>query len=325
MPARLSETVGSILPSFSGLQVYITYALLAYAIALALLAIRHQNGSLLILGVSTISLATAILHLISWTGYICFVIGAFIFSILSSISDYFERQSAPVRNGLQEASGVLWDRSLSVFEPVLGEWAWVGLLATSVLALLTVLWIVAKGPRLVSTVLKVTFFIVGAIVFFGLLGLLLAFLWRHIGPVFPYVVGTLGSVLALLTIGQLFIDQIRSSTLAGSGRLGVLMGAIAIGSTLSILLLVGNVYGVYELYPDFVARFAADYLNQAAPSFDAFVTLCIISLCFLGVIRSLPQMLPEPDLAEFGKSLIYTVVGVVVAGALAALGRQTER
>jgi len=161
------------------------------------------------------------------------------------------------------------------------------------------------------------------------IALLVGLVPESVGPVvasvFRVVVSTLVVALVLATVGQLFVDQLRSTMLAGSDRLGVLMGAIAVGSTLALLMLVGNVYGVYDLYPDAVAQWAQTSVRSNDPRFDATVTLAVVALCAFGVLRNLGRMRPSPDRAMLGRSLIYTIMGVIAAGAIAAVEKGTGR
>ena len=139
------------------------------------------------------------------------------------------------------------------------------------------------------------------------------------------LVVVLGVLIAIATVGQLLLDQLKGALSAGNRRRGVIIGAIAIGSSIAMLLLVSNVYGTDSLLPGTIAQFCFDFLHLQVPILDAMICLVILGLSVLGVLRNLPRLLTEPSGDDFGKSLVYTAAGVVVAGALAAIGSQTEQ
>jgi uncharacterized membrane protein len=126
-------------------------------------------------------------------------------------------------------------------------------------------------------------------------------------------------------VGQLLLDQFKGALHAGKGRFGIIIGAIAIGTSAAILLLVGDVYGFNAWFPAAMSVFVADHLHQAAPILDAVIALLIVSLSVVGVLRNLPRLGDEPSAEEFGKSMVYAVVGVLVSGALIAIGGETEQ
>jgi hypothetical protein len=145
-----------------------------------------------------------------------------------------------------------------------------------------------------------------------------------IGMLFLRLLAGLAILVAVATIGQLFLDQIQGALSAGRRRRGVIIGAIAIGSSIAILLFVSNIYGVCTWLPSPVTDFAAKYLHQPAPLLDALIAIGIVSLSVVGIWRNVPALGEEPTTQEFGKSLVYSVLGVVLAGALIGVAGQTE-
>ncbi len=172
--------------------------------------------------------------------------------------------------------------------------------------------------------------LVGAIAVFGGLGLLLGLVpqgfWDALGAVVVVVVQVVLALLAVATVGQLFVDQLRSTAIAGSGRKGVVMGAIAVGSALAMLMLIGNVLDACDWYPDAMAAWLQVHLrSNGAPSLDTSVALVVVGFSALGVLGNLGRLKPEPDLAEYRRSLVYAIMGGAAAVAIGAVAKQTER
>jgi hypothetical protein len=131
-------------------------------------------------------------------------------------------------------------------------------------------------------------------------------------------------IVAVATVGQLLLDQINGALSAGRRRYGVIIGAVAIGSSIAVLLFISNLYGVTGWLPSQVTEFATHYLHQPAPLLDAVIALAVVALSVVGVWRNMPAMGQEPTLAEFGKSMVYVIAGICVTGALGAIAGQTE-
>lgn len=324
-PARWSKNFASeVLPNFPDLLTWITYALAAYVGALLLLAMRHGRPRLFIFGLVVLVVATFLLHLLAYIGVIVFSVGAFVVGIFTFVTGSFD--------GIGVTIWVfLGNTVLAAFEPVFGGWAWL----PAVLLLALILGLAFRfGPEWLKVTVGVLVFVlvfiaVVGVVFAGielLVGLVPSSFWGAAGSVLGLVVGILVVGLILATVGQLFLDQLRSTMLAGSNVLGVVMGAIAVGSTLALLMLVGNVYGTYDLYPDSIAHWAQTSVrSNDEPQFDATVTLAVVALSTLGILRNLIRMRPSPDMAVFRSSLIYFIMGVIAAGMIAAVGKETER
>jgi hypothetical protein len=59
---------------------------------------------------------------------------------------------------------------------------------------------------------------------------------------------------------------------------GVIMGALSVGSALALLMLPGNAYGAYDFYPPSVAMWADATVRGAnAPQFDGGVIAAAMS------------------------------------------------
>jgi hypothetical protein len=64
---------------------------------------------------------------------------------------------------------------------------------------------------------------------------------------------------------------------------------------------------------------------NTAPQFDAAVALFVVGLSVLGVLSNLFRMRPAPEKRHLRQSLIYTIVGTVMGGFLAAVARATDQ
>lgn len=104
------------------------------------------------------------------------------------------------------------------------------------------------------------------------------------------------------------------------------MGAIAVGSAFAMLMLIGNVFGAYSWYPDVIAAWLHDHLqSNSAPNLDISIALLVVGLSAIGVIRNLGRLKPAPDLAEFKRSLIYAIMGVIAATVIGSVAHTSER
>lgn len=130
----------------------------------------------------------------------------------------------------------------------------------------------------------------------------------------------------IAAVGQLFVDQLRGTMVAGSDARGVVLGAIAVGSAVALLMLTGNAFHAYDFYPPAVARWAESaVLPHTASKFDAAVVLLVIGLSVLGVLSNLFRMRPAPDKRHVRQPVVYTITGTVMGGFLSAVGRATEQ
>lgn len=326
------------LPSFGELMLYLIYGMGLYLAVLMLLAIRHRQLGLFGWGLFSLAISICIFHLVAWAGYIIVRVIGFVLWLIGVITRFLAGLVGPILRFLRDAALVIIDAIYRFFESFLGDLWWIGALVL----LFGLVFIVLKFWSSFVDALKGAFgCVVGLAIFAGVI-YLLVLLWRVIGDVILAILSFLARVLAFLgrilsvvalglvvliaiaTVGQLLLDQLKGALSAGNRRRGVIIGAIAIGSSIAILLLVSNIYDTDFLLPATIARFCLDFLHQQAPTLDALICLAIVGLSVIGVIRNLPRLRTEPSLDEFGKSLVYTAAGVLVAGALAAIGAQTE-
>lgn len=305
LPARWSVGLSNALPSFADLLPYVVYLLLLYVVTLVIASVRHRRPDLAAAGilalvsstVVAIALSTLLLYLVVWTGYLLRVIRDFLdwLPLLSTLSEV-----------------LTWVMIITL---------WVGI-AIFLFGLRPGLVRDLSEARAGGSVSRLRFMwlVVGSF--------LVPLVWAVVLTIVMLDIDFIGLLVVLFVlgiIGKLFVCQVRDSMLAGSGRLGVIMGAIAIGSTLAVFLLVGNVYGVYDLLPSGFSEFATRYIYQERPSFDALVVLLIIGLCVVSLLRNLVRMRSGATPDQFRESLIYSLFGPVVSLALAVIAGDTER
>jgi len=336
---EVNQTISQNLPSFSELMLYIVYGIGIYLGVLMLLSLRHLRFSLFGWGLFSLVVSTCIFHLIAWIGYITVKIIGFVWWLLVIIIRFLVSLIDPLIQFLKTLALGILDLVYRFLQPILGNLWWIG----AIFLLFCLIFVILKFWNSFVEALKLAFWIVVGLAISVGVGYLLGLLWRVIGDVVMAILRFLakivdfivmiikflaigfGVLVAIATVGQLLLDQLKGALAAGNHKRGVIIGAIAIGSSIAILLLVSNVYGTDSLLPLTIAQFCLDFLHQQAPILDALICLAILGLSVLGVLRNLPRLLTEPTWDEFGKSLVYTAAGVVVAGAFAAIGAETEQ
>ncbi|WIX92121.1 hypothetical protein [Amycolatopsis sp. DG1A-15b] len=303
-PAGASKWLDTTLAGLPDLLVWLGYALLAYLGALLLISLRHWKPGLFLIGVVVTAGTAALPHLLGYVGFVVFHVGAFVVFVFAAVFGFF---------------GDLAHAVLNFLHFVFTSW-WSVVPAIIVVGVL-VLWRRA-AKQWVKPALIGLGLLAGAVVVFGGLGLLLRLIPESFWATVATVVGLLLVGLAVATVGQLFVDQLRSTVIAGSGRRGVVMGAIAVGSALAMLMLIGNILDAYSWYPDAMAAWLHVHLqNDGAPNLDISIALVVVSLSALGVISNLGRLKPEPDLAEFRRSIVYAIVGGIAAMAIASVAK----
>jgi hypothetical protein len=305
------KTLTSQLPEFSLILEWIEFALAGYVAALLLLAVRHRQPGLFGWGLATLVLAAASLHLFAWCGFIGYHVARFFIMIFRAVAGFFRSLVTPVLDFVVFVTS--------------GEVGWVVLIILVGLFI----WLTV---RFGAGFLKGFGFVVGMIALFGgitvgagyLLRMIPSTFWETVLTAVVVVLLWLFWLLLLATVGQLFLDQLRGTVQAGSGRRGVIMGAISVGSALALLMLLGNAYGMYDYYPPDVAVWAdATVLGVGAnaPQFDAAIALVVIGFSALAVLTGLARLRLEPTRRALGQSLVYTFVGGVIAMMMSASGR----
>lgn len=335
---RVNGWVESISPDFPELLTWVLWSILAYFVAVLLLALRHRQLGYVGWTLMTLVVSTAIFHVIAWGGFILIIVLRFLLRVLSFLSVWLTRIIAAITVFLIDVALSIISFLNQLLEPLLGAFWWLGAIAI----LFVLAFVIFKFRLSFAAALRRALQLVGSTLLAGgvffvilwLLGLIVPYLERilaFLGRIFAfllriagYVIAFLAIVIAIATIGQLLLDQFKGATFAGNKRRGVIMGAMAIGTTLAVLLLVSNVYGTNSWLPDLITQISGSYLHMDAPIVDAILAIAIIGVSIFGVLRNLPRLRAEPTMSEFGKSLVYQAVGLFVAGALVAVGTVTE-
>jgi hypothetical protein len=335
---RVNMWIDAITPGYEVILTWVLWAIVAYLGAILLLSLRHQQLSYLLWALFCLVVSTAIFHVIAWGGFIL----ANLYFLLIRLLVWFGGLLATIIGWLAPVIVNLFrailDLLYQIFEPLLGLFWWVGAVAVVFLLALIIYKFRLPLANALRAALRFSMWglLAGGVIyllfrvwefFAPYIEILLAFLARAVLFIYRLVefLFIMAAILiAISTIGQLFLDQFKGATIAGNRRLGVMLGAIAIGTTLGILLLVSNIYGTNEILPTLVSRFSDIYFYQPAPTIDALIALAIIGLSTGSVLYNIPELRREPTLDEFGKSLVYQAAGVFVAGALVAVGSQSE-
>ena len=166
---------------------------------------------------------------------IVFVVAAFVLEILHSIFSAIAGWIAALLNWLLGVAITILDEIRSVMYSTLGdEWCDAPVAGAAVIVSLAI-W----GPRWLRSTIRAVAGVLALLTAIHYVAVVLAFIIRFIGPYIPYVIGSLAALLAITLVGQLLFDQFKTAMNAGNGRLGVIMGAIAIGTALALLILTG--------------------------------------------------------------------------------------
>lgn len=355
----VNESLASLLPPFSTLMFYTFVGLGLYLFSLLLLGLRHWQFGIFGWGVMGLILSIALFHLLTWGVFITLAILLFVYQLLGVLSGYINYVFGLVfgfmgnllnivGQFLWAAAQALWEFLYLFLSQYLGDLWWIGalLLIALVVFLVVKIWTTFAGALRIVLGLAVVAGIVYAIyqfrdfilpiletigqILMSVVGFLIL-VFRAILDLMIIILGFLiqiGILLlaltAIVTLGQLLIDQIRSAFIAGNRVRGVIMGAIAVGSSVAILLMVSNVYGTNAYFPATIPDLVSSYLFQDGPILDVLILMVIIGFSVIGILSNLPHFRKEPTRADFGKSLVYAVVGVVMATGLAYVAGQTE-
>jgi hypothetical protein len=310
-PYRWTNVATNALPRFAIVEQTILYALAAYVFFLLILCLRHRRPRLVIGALGTLTMSVAVLHLLAWLGLIAFYVIRFVLFILGHVARFVEFMT---RHVLQFV--------VFLFDPASGPWAWASLACLAAIAV----WITAQfGWKGVRFALLTAAGIALLLAFFVGLGALLTLIAPHlrfIGHIIQIVFTVAVVLIGVATVGQLLIDQFRSTAKAGSEKLGILMGAMGVGTTLATLLLESDAFHNYEIYPPAVRNWAETWMSSGSrgPVLDACVAAVVVALCVLFVIGNLVKMKAPPDIEEFQQSLVYIILGFLAAGLLSAIG-----
>lgn len=287
--ADTSAAVNGALPSYPLLLTCLIWATGVFLLAVLALAVRHREPAFAVIALLTAPLGAAGLHAVAW-------VGAAVHWVVRTIGPWVLAASAWVRG---------WD-----------WWVWVLLV---VLAVLSCIAFFSDGPEFVSLLGMAGLTIVSFALSVGF-GLLL------VGLVFeiPFLL-FLATISVLFVLGQLVVDQLTGTVMAGRGHRGVLLGALGVGTTWSMLMVVGNVGGSHTLYPQVARDWVANTLmSNNPPQFDALMALVVVAGSALSVLVNVHRMREEPTHEQFVRSAVFTLYSMTFAAVIAAIGHQSE-
>lgn len=298
------------------------YGLLLYLALLTAMAVRHDDALLLVRGAGSLILATAALHVIAWLAVIAVAVVVLVARVLGAAGTFVtDHVGSPVGHASVEGFGLLAD----AFVPLLGGYSPAGAALAVLLVVGSVVAVAVRGAGRARTAARIVLLTVAAVAALLLLIPALALVLPYVLPVLGVAVAVVGVVVFVVAAGYLLVDQVRSSRFAGSGSRGVVMGGVAVGTAISVLLLQTGLFGAYDWLPGPVALFATDVVVQRQPGFGIAVALAITVLCCVGVSRGLVRRLDEPGPEEFRRSLLIAAVGTAATAVVAAVGRYAAR
>lgn len=306
-PALASQWLDTTLSGLPELLTWLGYAAAAYFAALLVISVRHWRPGLFAIGV-VVAVGTAVLlHVLGWIGFVLFKVGAFLVDVVSVVLGFF----SDIGRAIGEFVAFAFDSTL-----------WIGLLG-GLVVLALILFYTAKKWLGVALLVLVVVVILGVFAWLG--SLVPHTFWPEARDVVGVVFAVLLGLLAVATVGQLFLDQLRSTVTAGSDTVGVAMGAIAVGSAFAMLMLIGNVFGAYSWYPGEIVAWLQTHLqSNGTPNLDIAIALVVVGLSAIGVLRNLVRLKPAPDLAEFRRSLVYAIMGAIAATVIGSVAHAAE-
>lgn len=194
-----------------------------------------------------------------------------------------------------------------------GGWGWVVVLAV-------VLVVMARTARKVNAELWVVAVLVNLVYVAVALFVPVALWWSG----FP-LLRVLVALALLEALGRLLTDQFLGTVKAGRGPRGVLMGSIGVGTSWSVLMLIGDVWDSHDLYPQAVREWVDAWLvANNPPQFDAVVALLVITLATVATAANIRRLRAEPTPEQFARSVLFTLCSMLFAGLVAAIGHRTE-
>ena len=337
-------TSGAQYLSFQNLWLTLLKALAVYLAALLLLSIRHWRLDLFFAGVVSLSVGTAILHLLAWFVYI----GLFLLTLLFRVLGWILQFLGFIMVKIFEFLAVIIIALSKFFAYLFSGYGWV-------IALVVIVGIIVLAVRYRSVALQVMAWIlgiIGALAISYLLLRLLFFIGQLLAPFFAFLMNLLSGVFQFLAmvfrfllvvvaylivvflvgfviygIGAWLLDLFRGAWSSGNGARGVIIGALAIGTALALILLETNLYNLasFPFYPIAFAGLAAAYFHHAAPIFDMLMAILVVGVSVLGIFRNLVSLQKEPSLEEFQVRTVMTVlVGILIGAAFIFVAGQTE-
>ena len=329
--------------SFGNLWQAFLIALLAYLVVLAVLSLRYWRLDLFGLGVAFLAIGALWLHLVTWLiSMVLWLLGEILafFGWLGSIL-------APIARWLLNLFGAIFGflgRVLHALLELIFTHGWwtvivvvlgIGLVYLAVkyrhelleiLKELTPLWVavlvVAAAVGLIVLLTKLLAFLLPLLIsILTFLGRIFAFM-RSILPLL--IIGAF-ILWVIYGLGALLLDQFKGAWNSGAGRRGVILGSLAIGISIALILLETSLYGATRYFPSAVTTFAAANIHQSNPVFDLLIALAVVAISILALLRNLPELRVEPEFEEFQTGVTVTLIALPLIGlALAYAATHTE-
>jgi len=297
-----------------------------YLAVLALVSLRHLRPDLFGLGLLFLVIGAAWLHLLSWLIAVLIWLLTEVLALLGWIASIL----APIVGFLATLLG-------NLFGFILTHGCWAVIVA---LLLIGVIYLVIKYREellefLLEMLRPLVYFVLG-LGAIALLIFLLVKLYEHFRPFFDSLFALLGRIFAvvfrflvyaligyliggiLFGLGALLLDQFRGAWNSGSGRRGVILGSLAIGISIALILVESDLYGAVTYFPPAVAAFISANLHEGSPIFDLLIALVVVIISTLGLLRNLRKLRDEPKLEEFQTGVTMTLIALPLAGAAIA-------
>lgn len=309
---------------FNNLYSSLVLALSAYLVSLALLSLRHRRFDLISSGFVFLIVGTAILQLVAWALYIIITILGWILQIVAFLFAALAIFFGFIVGKLGIFFGFIIGK-LGIFFSFIFASAW---WLFALLLIVVGIWLAAKyRTRLLKAILSVLVpigivaLVIGVIYLLVKLIQFLSPMFMFIGKILAVVIHFLFYVLIVLFVGYLvfgigflLIDQFKGAWKAGNGRRGVIIGSLAIGTSLALILLQSNLGDVARFYPGSLPSFVAYNLTQISPpNFDIVITLLIVGVSIVGVLRNLPKFDIEPHFEEFRSAMVFAIPVVLLS------------
>ncbi len=319
------------LSSFNNLWLCLGLGVMLYLAALASLSLKHQRFDLVGSGFLFLFVGIAFLHLLVWVAFISVIAFLFVLTVLGWIFQFLGFLITKLGAFLGFIAGVLG----GFFRFIFGSAWWVFALLLVVL----VLYLAVKHRKVLFNGILWVLGISGIVGVCYLLVKLYQFLLPYLRPIFASIQHIVGVIIHFLLIllfylfvgfvvyglGSLLLDQFRGAWKAGNGIFGVMLGSLAVGTSLALILLQTNLYNIYNLFPPIFRDFATMYLHQSSPPlFDTIIALLVLGVSLIGVLRNLPQLQKGPDLGEFQSTMVWSVIGVGVSVAVIAVAKNAN-
>lgn len=310
-------------------------AVLAYLAALLLLSLRHLRLDLFGAGATSLAVGAGSLHLLAWAlfflTWLLVIVGIVLLWVLSLLFTVF----GWLFHVIGVILGFLW-MVLSNFVGFLFASGW-WIIVAVVLAILLIVLAIRNREALLEFLGYVVLplgIVVGAtfllIKLWKFLGPLLARLFAWLAPVFAFlgrVFDVIVRVVVFLLIvfgiayliyglGSFLLDQFRAGWNSGNGRRGVIIGSLAVGTAVSLILVESNLFNVVSYFPPDYVNFIATNLHHSNPIVDVLTAILIVAISVIGILRNLPRLLKEPGVGQFQTAMVMVGVGLIVGAGL---------